>query len=321
MRFIDHLNAANRHRLANYRPFFVGRFHQGWVRPELDETLLRWPELFTVADGRVSFDALDRGRSGLPKPATESWDALTARRTHAMARVLDVLRREGRFPGWRDELYAVNTVWGTTQHMQIERAAVPTFGLTGYGVHVNGYVREGDQLSMWVGRRAMSKSSAPGALDHIVAGGQPADMSLMDNVVKECFEEAGIPAELARRARPCGYVSYVCEVSDGIRPDVLFVYDLDLPRDFEPRNTDGEVDAFYLWSIEEVVARIEAGTEFKFNCTLVIIDFLVRHGYLSPDSPEYVAIVRMLRYRETIAPYRELAPDPDPWGDLSHSAV
>ena len=30
----------------------------------------------------------------------------------------------------------------------------------------------------------------------------------MDNVVKECQEEAGIPEHLARMARPAGVVSY-----------------------------------------------------------------------------------------------------------------
>jgi len=37
---------------------------------------------------------------------------------------------------------------------------------------------------------------------------QPAGLSCMDNVVKECQEEASIPAALAKTARPVGVVSY-----------------------------------------------------------------------------------------------------------------
>lgn len=37
---------------------------------------------------------------------------------------------------------------------------------------------------------------------------QPAGLSCMDNLVKECQEEASIPAALAKTARPVGVVSY-----------------------------------------------------------------------------------------------------------------
>lgn len=33
----------------------------------------------------------------------------------------------------------------------------------------------------------------------------------------------------------------------------------------------------------------------KPNCYIVIIDFLLRHGYISPDIPGYLDIVRELR--------------------------
>lgn len=55
--------------------------------------------------------------------------------------------------------------------------------------------------------------------DHIVAGGQPSDMTPTDNIIKECGEEASMPLELARTAKPVGAVSYttsalICSASD-----------------------------------------------------------------------------------------------------------
>jgi len=41
-------------------------------------------------------------------------------------------------------------------------------------------------------------------LDHIVAGGIPFGLSLIDNVVKECGEEANIPEELAKLSKSAG---------------------------------------------------------------------------------------------------------------------
>ncbi len=40
---------------------------------------------------------------------------------------------------------------------------------------------------------------------------------------------------------------------------------------------------------------VRDGFDFKFNCNLVIIDFLVRHGIIEPDHPDYLAITRGLR--------------------------
>jgi hypothetical protein len=34
---------------------------------------------------------------------------------------------------------------------------------------------------------------------------------------------------------------------------------------------------------------------YKPNCNLVVIDFLVRHGVISCDSPRYLELVRKLR--------------------------
>ena len=35
--------------------------------------------------------------------------------------------------------------------------------------------------------------------------------------------------------------------------------------------------------------------QYKENCGLVIIDWFLRHGYLTPDMPGYLALLRGLR--------------------------
>ena len=85
------------------------------------------------------------------------------------------------------------------------------------------------------------------------------------------------------------------EWSEGLRHDVLFCYDLELPADFTPVNTDGETAEFYLWPMEKIAKTVEGGDDFKFNCSLVVIDFLIRHGLIAPDHPDYLALLRGLR--------------------------
>jgi len=63
-------------------------------------------------------------------------------------------------------------------------------------------------------------------------------------------------------------------------------------------NTDGEVESFALWPIEEVLARVRAGEDFKFNVNLVVIDLAIRHGLIAPDDPDYQEIWQGLRLAE-----------------------
>jgi len=212
-------------------------------------------------------------------------------RTDAMAEIIRVLRAQGLIPGWRDETYPVGVSFSAPALFEIERAAVPLFGFKGYGVHLNGYVRDGDQLKLWVGKRSKSKPTGPGKLDQIVAGGQPVGLGLKENLIKECHEEANIPADLVRLARPAGAVSYTTFRPEGLRDDVLFIYDLELPASFQPQNTDGEVETFYLWSLDKIRDILEQTDEFKYNSALVVIDFMVRHGFIDAEDPAYAEIV------------------------------
>jgi len=205
--------------------------------------------------------------------------------------VVRQLAADGAVGRYREEAYPVVPRWGDAPSFKMDRGAVPDFGVRGYGVHVNGLVEAADGLKMWVGKRSMTKPTGAGKLDHLVAGGQPYGIGVLDNLVKEAAEEADLPEALARRAVPVGAVSYRCERAEGLRDDVLFCYDLAVPADFAPRNTDGEVDYFELWPMEKVAARLAETDDFKFNVALVIIDFMVRRGLIGPDDPDFVAIV------------------------------
>jgi isopentenyldiphosphate isomerase len=216
-------------------------------------------------------------------------------RTVAVEEFLRELMGEGWFPAWRDERYPVTPDLKRPALMAMERAAVPYFGVRAFGVHLTGYVRHADGLHIWVPRRARGKSTYPGMLDNTVAGGQPENLGLMENVVKECFEEASIPLEISRRAKPVGAITYCYQAGMELKPDVQYVFDLELPDGFVCRSNDGEVESFELWPVAEVMARVRDTFEFKYNCNLVLIDFFVRHGLIDADNPDYFALVAGLR--------------------------
>lgn len=278
--FLRHIQACNRHDLSGFRRFRVGGQDVGWVRPGFRDRLLAMGPPF-VADG----EDLALG----PDLATPD------RRTAAVAAALARLVAEGTLPPLRREMYPVLPRWGAEPLLAIDRAAVPYFGIDAYGLHINGFVRKADGIHLWVGKRAMDRGVAPGQYDNLVAGGQPAGLSLTDNLLKEAREEADLPPELALRAHPVGIIHYVMEKKSGLKPDYLFTFDLELDADFIPRNTDGEVERFELWPLERVAASVRDSDDWKFNVNLVVIDFLIRHGWLGPDHPDYIALCRGVR--------------------------
>ncbi len=281
---IDHVRRANNWNPADFAPFLVDGTIVGRIRRDRIARLRRFADIFVVSQDEVSLAA-----------ALDDFAARSA----AMGAVLRTLREEGELPGWRDEAYPVKPAWHDRPCMQIERAACPWFGIRAWGVHLNGFVRRGDGLHMWIATRARDRPAYPGELDNMVAGGQPIELDLAVNLVKECGEEAGIPADIARRASAVGMISYRHQGPEGLKPDQQFCYDLELPAAFTPHNGDGEVESFSLLPIDEVMRIVRETYAFKFNCALVVIDFLIRHGLIDGDSErDYAALCCGLRAQD-----------------------
>ncbi|CAA7611960.1 NTP pyrophosphohydrolase including oxidative damage repair enzyme [Candidatus Terasakiella magnetica] len=281
MSYLDHIVTCNRHDPDRFRPFRVEGAEIGRVRHDVAGLLAEFADVFKVSDGAVDL------HPGLGDPES---------RSAALDRVSAALSHSHGTPRLRGERYRVARRFGDAPVMNVDRGAASLFGIRAFGIHVNGMVRRQDGLHLWIGRRAPDKSVAPGKLDNMVAGGQPSTLSLMDNLLKEAAEEADIPAVLAATSRPVGAIAYCMEDEWGLKPDVMFCYDLEVPEDFTPRNTDGEISGFTLMPIAEVARRVRDGDDFKFNVNLVITDFLIRHGLISPDQePDYVDLVAGLR--------------------------
>jgi len=51
--------------------------------------------------------------------------------------------------------------------------------------------------------------------------------------------------------------------------------------------------------VRRVFETVRDTTEFKYNCNLVLIDFFVRHGLLSADDPQFMAVVSGLKKEYT----------------------
>jgi 8-oxo-dGTP pyrophosphatase MutT (NUDIX family) len=285
MDYLRHLVASNNFDPEAFVPFVLDGKQVGWISLEFRKRLLAEP-VFIESSGSISLRGDIDGFE---------------HRTDVLMEVVHKLHAEEIVPLIMNEPYPVSDCCRDNPLCLIDRPAAARFGIRSFGQHLNGYVQTDDGIMMWIGKRALDRGICPGQLDQLVAGGLPYGVTLDDNLRKECYEEAGIGQALADLAVPAGLIRYRRMTQRGGKEDVLYVYDLELPRDFVPFNTDGEVEEFRLLPIDEVARIVRETDDFKSNCNLVIIDFLIRHGLLPPDHEDYLSLVSGLRCPEYFA--------------------
>lgn len=263
----------------------------GWVDAARAQRLADFDGVFERRDRSIAFR---RGIDGV--------DA----RSEALDAVARVLSNEGLLTAWRDERYAIAGEFAGPPLFLLERAAARYFGIRTYAAHINGLVGGEMGEAMWIARRSARKPIDPGMLDNMVGGGIAAGTAVRATCVKEAWEEAGITPDVARRAQPAGAVHICRSQPDGLQRETIFVHDLWLDDDFAPGNQDGEVQAFCLVSMQDVVQLLVSDRRedaVTGDASVVIVDCLMRHGVLHPDAQDYLAL-EALRH-----PALDLAPE------------
>ncbi|KAF8855561.1 hypothetical protein BDZ45DRAFT_595332 [Acephala macrosclerotiorum] len=188
--------------------------------------------------------------------------------------------------------------------VHLERYASTLFGIISRGAHLTAYSNTPEGMKIWVPRRSPSCFTYPNCLDTTVAGG----ISLEDPfecIVRESDEEASLSEDLVRKnAIACGCISYV-GLNDArgggeiglISPDIMYIYDLELPMEVICHQNDDEVKDFTLMTIGQVKKGLSEG-EFKTNSAIVMIDFFIRHGIITVENePNYFEIVSRIHRR------------------------
>jgi 8-oxo-dGTP pyrophosphatase MutT (NUDIX family) len=262
------IHHARRFDARAHHAFWIDAQQVGWIRSSDVPLLARWPDVFELGAGRVTMS-----------PRFASVDERSA----ALAVVIGALAAEGRIPGWRDETYAIRNAFDAPPLAYIERAASRFFGTMTYAVHLNGVVEyAAGAPQLWIARRSETKATDPGMLDNVVAGGIGWGFSIETTIVKECWEEAGIPEQIAAQAVAGRAVHVLQSLPEGTQAEQIFIYDLSLPEDFAPHNQDGEVGEHRLARIDEVARWIEEGA-MTVDASLATLDCLLRRRWIDPD--------------------------------------
>ncbi|GAO19071.1 hypothetical protein UVI_02063070 [Ustilaginoidea virens] len=289
---------------SNCAPFYRLRLSpdprtHGYVHPD---TVARmpWPASFVV-------DHPGRAVT-LSAPPAEPGTSPSAHASAAFQAAVDAALERGAFPATLNGMHSEHfLIPGARGLVRVERFAASLFGIATRGAHLTCYVRAAQQqqqqqqrLEVWVARRGRQLLTYPGMLDSTVAGGVQAHHSPLECVLAEAAEEASLPRGLVADAvRSAGVVTLANRSARTglVHSEVLYVYDLELARHVVPRPQDGEVDEFVLMDCDQLVRRMLAG-EFKPNVCPVMIDFLIRHGELTPEGvKDYVDLCARLKRR------------------------
>ena len=220
-------------------------------------------------------------------------------RTEALEGVTRTLAGEGALTAWRDERYAAAPAFTAAPAFHIERAAARYFGIHTFAAHANGLVlKDRDAPRVWLARRSARKPIDPSMLDNLVGGGIPQGEQPDVTLVREAWEEAGIRADVARRARRVGELHVERAVPDGFQRETLFAYDLALPASFVPANQDGEAVEHRCVELDEAARLIsldEGVDVVTIDASLVTLDCLLRHGAVPADAPQRGALEALCR--------------------------
>ena len=261
------LRRANAHDAAARAPFNVNGTPVGSVARAHLQALRAWPQWLRVDEASVSLQA----EAG----------ALD----EVLAQLNGALRGQGLICAWRDEAFALFDPASGARLAAMERAAARFWGTLTLGAHANGYLADaqGRPTHLWIARRSASKATDPGLHDNLVGGGVPDGQTPWQALVREGWEEAGLPPERMHAAQAGSVLRLQRDIPEGVQHERLHAFDLRLPPGLQPRNQDGEVAGFECLPLDQAL-RLAAGDTMTVDAALVTMDFALRHALLPADA-------------------------------------
>ena len=165
--------------------------------------------------------------------------------------------------------------FGIDNIFEIDRKLLSILGLPQYGIHGNAWSLKKNRVFFHFAKRSEKLDDFPGYYDNLFAGGQPSGISILDNLKKEAFEEAGIRKILKDNLVKGSTVNYFHEYQDKIHSGIIFSYHLKIDH-INFNNVDGEVESFFSEDALQIYKLLESKT-LKPNCIIPIADFFLRN--------------------------------------------
>lgn len=186
-----------------------------------------------------------------------------------LAEIARTLADAGYIKSWRDEL--LDVIAEGANLARLERGAFRPLGLLTQAVHLNAWTEEGQ---IWVARRSLNKTTDPGLWDTLSGGLVGAGEDPHTALLRETYEEAGLPAVTIAEHSPLRTVLRMHRrLPDGYQVENILVSDCITAAGTVPSNIDGEVMEFRCIDMNELWFMVTNGA-FTIEAELSILDSL-----------------------------------------------
>lgn len=253
---------ARKHRLrrkiqqlppAGSRPVTIQRRVAGWIGQDSINAIAHLPGIDIEAEA-VHIAAVPRLRLNI---------------NGVLAKLARALADAGYIKSWRGEL--LDVIAEGSHIASLERGAFRPLGLLTQAVHLNAWTNDGQ---IWVARRSLNKTTDPGLWDTLSGGLVGAGEDTHTALLRETYEEAGLPAVTIANHSPLRTVLRMHRrLPDGYQVENILVSDCIMPKGTVPSNIDGEVIEFRCIGINELWSMVTNGA-FTIEAELSILDSL-----------------------------------------------
>lgn len=285
MNFIPAIQIFKYANTKGFVPLHVGLACFGLVRPEIANALAEFPKVWVKKDNILYLhDSLH--------------DAEV--RTRAVDDVMRQLSAKGIIPMEPDYAAFGGTEWfpvgkqrKTNPLFKVRRFYSRFLGVQFDSIVVNGYHKEG----YWMAKRSEHVDHAKGLYDSMIVGCIRAENSMEDEIIEEGASECGLPEELAQHVKPVSQMQFFWNDRHGnLVNEVFYIFDLDTgPVGFTPHVVEPhEVAGFVSVPFAEQLKMIEQGKLVKPEMMVTMLDFLLKHGHIPSDHPEFLHIKTLL---------------------------
>ena len=261
----DDLYTAVQHRqtpdLSAFVPFIINNIGLGFLNQTFTQKIAQDIETLVADETALILDNM-------------SWQEVG----ETLQNIAQQWHHQGLYSGWRDEKYSIRDDSGSPL-FDLERSAFRPLGLLSHAIHINGWIDRAGERLFWIGKRAAHKAVAPNKLDTTAGGGIAAGEEPHSAMVRESWEEAGVPAEWTHCLQQNGTMFSLRPVHRGLHREILYLYDIGLPENFTPQNKDGEVAEFVLMNDNEIAQAIIAGEFMEDSALTLLISMQQRHKF------------------------------------------
>ena len=250
--------------LSIFTPLYIRDIHLGFVNETFAQLIKRDIDTVEYKDGKLNIPAQTWILAGdLLQNTALGW------------------HESGAYDGWRNEKFTVTDISGNPL-FDLERSAFRPLGFLSHAIHINAWLERNQQQYFWIGKRSPFKAVSPNKLDTLVGGGIAAGETIFQAAIREGFEEAGLPEKYIKNQTPSGQIFSLRKVHRGLHREILHIFDILLPDNWQPENQDGEVAGFTLMSPNEIVHAI-INDEFMNDAALALLNTMQRQGYIDKN--------------------------------------